>query len=140
MDITFDPTLFGYNPDEDIADFPSYEAFSKGAFQGREAAIRELQHPGSCDSCGHLSDCALHGRPAMPVEPCNCGAVAKVLRSAELEEIFGWILSSRADGIALSREFRTRFLPTQKPDQTLSAEQEESNARCEWMSKAGLLS
>lgn len=26
--------------------------------------------------CGHKSDCSTHNAPAMPVKPCDCGAVA----------------------------------------------------------------
>jgi len=38
----------------------------------REATILELQHPGNCENCGHRSDCALHNRPALPIQPCDC--------------------------------------------------------------------
>lgn len=68
----FDPTLFGYWAGEDLGDFTPHDGFSMGAQQAREATILQLQHPGNCADCGHRSDCALHSRPALPVEPCNC--------------------------------------------------------------------
>lgn len=70
--IEFDPTVFGYSPGEELSGFSRDEAFWMGTRQGQEAAIRQLQHPGNCETCGHKSDCALHSRPSMPVEPCNC--------------------------------------------------------------------
>lgn len=31
-----------------------------------------MEHPETCDNCGHKSDCSTHNEPAMANEPCDC--------------------------------------------------------------------
>lgn len=37
--------------------------------------IRATEHPGSCENCGHDSDCGLHNEPALPIATHDCTAV-----------------------------------------------------------------
>ena len=68
--VEFDPVDFDYDASIEISDFTPAQAFVMGVQAGREATILEIQ------GCGeHWSDCSLHNRPAMPIEPCNCGGV-----------------------------------------------------------------
>ncbi len=51
----------------------------------------------------HASDCAVHNEPALPVGPCNCGAVAFVrYRRSQIAELRPYIEGESMERISVS--------------------------------------